>query len=72
MFAHDVEGTRAVTRLDGLLDDQVLAVADDNPVQRPADPVAGQDLAHAAVRHHLQPAQAVHRLKHLSTLIVSG
>ncbi len=41
MFAHDVEGTRAVTCFDGLLDYQVLTVADDNPVQRPADPITG-------------------------------
>ena len=59
MFTHHVEGARTVTGFDSFLDDQVLAVADNDPVQRPADAVAAKHIADAAVRNHLQSALAV-------------
>ena len=59
MFAHHIEGTRSVAGFNGFFDDQVLAVTDNDPVQRPVNPTSCQHFANTAFRHHLQSAQAV-------------
>ena len=70
MFTHHVEGPRAVASLDGFLDDEMLAVADNDPVQRPAYPVASKDLANTAIRHHFQPAKILDKGTSLPCMIV--